>query len=670
VSDGNGGCTPILPANDCGEGELAVPGDTACYAVGAAGDAPTCPSGQLAVPGESACHALADCGSGPWGNVPVDATTQYVDSSYAGGGSDGSAGRPWTTIGDAVSAAAPGAVVAVADGTYHEDVLVKYAAVKLWGRCPDRVEVVGTSPALTIASGAVGSEVHQIALTGASVGASLGAAGIVLDRMWVHDTGGDGLEVFGGIALRNSLIERATHVGVRVRDGASATLDADLVRDTAPATDGSGGRGVEAASSSTPGTVAITHSLFERNHDLQIALFGSDGLVDGCLVRDGLPAQDGTNGMGIWAQFEQRRPKLTLRSSTLERNTNVGLWVQGADALVESTLIRDMRPQATDGTQGLGVYATLDASGGFAHVTATSVLVERARFMGIRVDGSSLDLLSSSIRDTQSDQDGQPGGAVSVTDLPRASTLHVARSVLERNRGENLFVGASAATVEGSVLRDATLADGIAWGIQLSQGESGSTGNLTLTGSVVAASEGVGVYVTAGDLVVERTVVSSTQASGGLPGVGVYVGPDSSLPAAPRPTVSLDRSRIDGSVGTGFYLFDADATLSQVRVRGTAALPDGSYGDGVSIDGDATVAAAHLRIEGSARAGLSMFATAAVSLGSASLACNAISIDGEDQSTFTAQGPLACPCDDAAASCQVLSSGLRPPPPIHAPPAP
>src|SRR5690606_32810341 len=52
--DGEGGCVAILPAEACS-------------------------AGQLAVPGETSCHDVAPCGSGPWGSIPVEASTVYVD---------------------------------------------------------------------------------------------------------------------------------------------------------------------------------------------------------------------------------------------------------------------------------------------------------------------------------------------------------------------------------------------------------------------------------------------------------------------------------------------------------------------------------------------------------------------------------------------------------------
>ena len=150
-----------------------------------------CPAGLLAVPGESSCREIMACGAGKWGDIPLEPGAQYVDGSYAGGDSDGSEAKPWTSIQAAVDAAADGALVAVAEGTYAEPVLIQQRIVRLWGVCPSKVELnaPGEVNGVSITSGADGSEIHGIAVTGADVGFGvLGSTDILLDRVWVHDT--------------------------------------------------------------------------------------------------------------------------------------------------------------------------------------------------------------------------------------------------------------------------------------------------------------------------------------------------------------------------------------------------------------------------------------------------------------------------------------------------
>jgi hypothetical protein len=103
--------------------------DGACEAVIAA----RCPPGEVPVVGSEACEALMDCGTGTWGDLPIDASTQHVDGAYGGGDSDGSAARPWITIGAAVGAAVDGARVVVAAGSYAEDVVIENKRIALWG---------------------------------------------------------------------------------------------------------------------------------------------------------------------------------------------------------------------------------------------------------------------------------------------------------------------------------------------------------------------------------------------------------------------------------------------------------------------------------------------------------------------------------------------------------
>jgi hypothetical protein len=235
VADGRDGCDAVLPKDPCPSGFMAVPGDTACRAIGAP-DAPSCATGLAAIPGESACHELADCAAAPWGNIPIDAGTQFVDASYAGAGSDGTSSKPWTTIGAAVSAAASGAIVAVAAGTYRENVAVQGKPVRVWGRYAKLVEIVGSgglgSAVITINGAAsTGTEAHQIALTGDAQGIALSATkSVVLERIWIHDTSQDGLISAGDFTMRASLVERSHTTGLQLTGG-HAVVETTVFRD-------------------------------------------------------------------------------------------------------------------------------------------------------------------------------------------------------------------------------------------------------------------------------------------------------------------------------------------------------------------------------------------------------------------------------------------------------
>jgi hypothetical protein len=632
----------------------------------------------MATPGETACHDVADCGSGPWGNIPVDATTQYVDSSYAGGGSDGSSGKPWTTLGDAVNAATAGAIVAVAAGSYRESVDVK-VPVAIWGRCPSLVEIVGSAGAsgAAVTVEAAGSEVHQVALTGDGYGALVDAPDAVLGALWVHDTVAQAVAFRPGSAgvVRGSLVENTAGGGVLAWPGTQVAVDASVVRDTLTNAQGQAGHGIDVGAG---GSVTLTRSLLERNQETQIALFGAAGSATDCVIRDGLPSQVSPAGSyGIAAYVDGSRSDLHVRATTLERNGPLNISVVGSDATLEDTLVRDTLPDATCGAYGSAVSGYADpTSGQPADLTLRSTLVERAHWAAVVLSGGTVRVGSSVVRDTlpqQSDGLGGVGVAVDFDSGTNAPTsLSMQGSLIERNEEAGVSVDGAAATIAASVIRNPSYVR-VLQGTCVSAGsEVGHRGSLTVAQSVLSGCTGVAISAGNVDLVVDRTVVSDTTPVAGFMDYAVAVGlGDPSQSNAGRPTLAMTRTLLARSVRSGVEMFWGVATLSQTWIRGVGAQVDGSYGDGLLVGGDGRLTASNVRIEGTARAGLSMFDRAQVSLTQAALACDAIPLDGEDQSTFTAAGPLSCDCGAAPHSCQVLSSGLQAPPAIvPAPPVP
>ena len=128
LPDLDGVCSDAgVPQAACPDGFVAA--DGACRGVV---PEELCADGLMAVPGESACRPIVGCGAGTWGDIPVEADTEYVDGSF-GGASDGSSEAPWTSLQDAVDVATPGAIVAVAEGEYEPVRIETQKAVRLWG---------------------------------------------------------------------------------------------------------------------------------------------------------------------------------------------------------------------------------------------------------------------------------------------------------------------------------------------------------------------------------------------------------------------------------------------------------------------------------------------------------------------------------------------------------
>jgi len=282
----DGGCVAILPATPCGPG-------------------------QLALPVETACRDVAPCGSGPWGDIPPDGTTQHVDGTYAGPTSDGSASQPWTTIQAGVDAAEPGAIVAIAAGTYAEAVWVDDKPVKLWGKCPAEVELAPPESAFPVVLvwEADGTEVRDLSVVGPNLGISVrDSAAVVLDRLWIHGGCFSGVEVRrasqdASATLSRSLIELVQSTGVEVWAGGAARLEDTVVRDIQPADSSILGWGASAMSSPSHdprSSLVVRRSLIERNYEQGIRALGADVTVEDSLVRDIMPSlADQADGAGI-----------------------------------------------------------------------------------------------------------------------------------------------------------------------------------------------------------------------------------------------------------------------------------------------------------------------------------------------------------------------------------
>ncbi len=547
VSDGDAGCAPVLP------------------------DAP-CPEGEMAVPGETTCRPVAPCGAGKWGDIPVEPDTEYVDAAYAGPTSDGSEAMPWKTVVAAVAAAAPGAIVAIAPGTYPVKIEIQNKPVRLWGKCPGEVELAtdGDVTVLVLGAGADGTELHDLAVTSTTDGIGVsGSMQVVLDRIWLHDTTGQGINAqnaFGEteLALRRSLVER-THSAAFLIRAIDVTIEESVLRDTQAAPNGSFGDAVAVrhdASGPTPARVSVRSSVIERSRDAGITIEASEVTVDATVIRDTEPeASSADFGFGITtSDGTGLRASVAVRGSVLERNHAAAIFLTGADATVETTTIRDTLPLAASGA-GRGIEVAPSASGEPARATVRSTLVERSVGCGVLVSGGDATLEATLVRDTQAALDGNFGRGVQVQ--PHK--------------------------LEG-------------------QATTGRVGSLAMRGCAV-----------------ER------------------------------------------SVDVGLSIVSAGATIDGTLVRDVAARADGLQGDGISVFADvgpASVVVQGSRIESAARAGFASFG-GSMSIGTTTLSCNPIALDGEEYGgqpyAFEDLGGNACVCDGVEEVCSVQSASLTPP---------
>jgi len=655
--DGAGGCSAALPT--CAAGTFAAPGETACRAPGVA-EPPTCMTGQLATIGETACHDIADCGAAPWGAIPVDSSTVYVDASFAGA-SDGSSAKPFRTVQAAVDAAASGAIVAIAAGTYAESVVVSGKAIKLWGRCPSAVGIVssGGNAALTFSgASAAKSEAHQIAVTGDGRGiAVLAGADTTIDRAWIHDTRDSGIWAGAATAITRSLVEGAHHDGVHAA-AATVTLDASLVRGTRGDSAGSFGNGAHALSAAT---LAITHSVLEQNRDVAAYAESATIAIDHTVIRDTLPREgDMQLGAGAGARAFG---SITIKASRVVRSHDFGVVVVDGDLSVDDALVGDTQP-AADGTAGIGIQVGTSSPSANAKATIARTLVENSRKNGVFIDGAALDMSDSAVRgvDVQvSDQYGGTGISVVVgLTSKRRSSGNIRGVVVERARSVGVDVLTSDATIAGSVVRGVTSDPKGSFGFGV-QATGGAT--LSIASSVVTDVVTAGIFADSSKLVVDATTVRGI-------GVDPTTGDSRGIAVQSRSgsgSLTLSRSAIVGAAEIGLALVGVVATVDHTLVSSTKAQGD-TGGDGIEIWNGGTMDADHVRVDASSRGAIALFG-GRCSLSAAALTCSAFSLDGErgaDASDYEyALGQdVKCGCPGATGVCQVLSQSLTPPKPI------
>jgi hypothetical protein len=432
IPGGDGSCEPALPADECADGLVAVPGD-------------------------ARCRPLADCGDGTWGSIPVDATTEHVDASYAGTDSDGTAAHPWPTIAEGVAAAQAGAVVAVAAGSYPESVALQ-KPVRLLGRCPSLVEVAAPASAfgtIVISSGADGSEIRGLALTGGGAGiAASGVTGVTVSEMWIHDTGAYGFDAETALgrtslAVTDVLIERARDAGSFLV-GSNVSFDRTVIRATRPGPLATGGGVVLRASpeAADRGSASLDRCVLSDNAESAAYVAGGDLSIEASVIRRTRPNAQAAGGRAVNAQLgpASSRSTVTVRTSVLEDNLSLGIAIIGSDATVEGTVVRRTELEQSSGGFGMGIAVEIDRDTGTpASLDLRSSLIDASKEAGVLVVAAPATIASTILRGTGGSFGGAFGDGVAVVSLYGPASLTLQGCTLADNgRADVTAFGASA----------------------------------------------------------------------------------------------------------------------------------------------------------------------------------------------------------------------------------
>jgi len=523
-----------------------------------------CSVGDAQFPGQDACTPVgAPCPAGDWPEgLPTDRPITYVRAGAIGG--TGTMDQPFGSISEAISAATPGSVVALAKGTYDAVVRVR-EGVTVWGACARETiltsSVSGGDGVVNVTS--VEAELRDVSIRdsacpGVTVAGATGhltLRGVVVSStlgFGVHVTYGAALEAFD-LAIADTRTQIGATAGVRVEQGAHAEVQRGAI------------------------VRASTIGVSVRDP-------GSSARLEGVAVRETLPRAVDPLGLGVDVYLGA---ELTLARSVVESNTQAGVRVNdpGSVVNVEDCVIRDTASRAEDGTDGQGLLVELNAT---ANVQRTLLADNRTVGMHVRGQETDLDALLHAedvvVRDSQPDAMGRWGTGVEAWGTAR---LELIRAVVERNDNIGVAVDMGAtAVIEDVWIRDT---DHERVSGRFGQGALLSGGAVQGTRIVIERSTSMGVLasgpqseVTLQDLVIRDTRVDAAGAWGR--GLHIQLGARLELRRA------LIERNVEAEISAGFAgttLSASDVVLRATHPSACATCPSSIAGHGIVIMAEA-----------------------------------------------------------------------------------
>jgi hypothetical protein len=280
---------------------------------------------------------------------------------------------------------------------------------------------------------------------------------IIRDIRPVTDIGGRGIDAYtdplgkAAMWIHGALIDGVYDAGI-TGSGAEATVFATVVRNVSPEPlTGAYGRPISFDVDPVTGgrsLVAVQHSLLEKSIG-GVQLAGSDGVLEGVLIRDASSATEQGRGVTIQGGAGGLHPQSTIsmRGSVIEATKEVAFVSIGGLAELDSVRISD--------TEGMGVSAQSDVMRG--RVTMFNSLVERAVGVGAGAYGADIAVHECAVRDVSVDVTGMLGRGLtaqySIVTFQRA-TIDVQSTLVERTLEGGIIVLGADGLVANSIFRD------------------------------------------------------------------------------------------------------------------------------------------------------------------------------------------------------------------------
>lgn len=577
VGDGEGGCEPVRPATSCADGALALLG-------------------------QDACQEIRHCGAAPWGNVSISPGAVFVDASYAGGPSDGSASAPFVTIGEALAVLPPGGQILLAQGTYAERINLSQPVI-ISGRCPSLVTIQGVThfgqgqPGVLFSEGASGSVLQGVRVTGPGHGVVLNqAVDVRIQEVEVLRPEGYGVLLQRGARaeMRRVKVKGARTAGLILYGGLLQAEDT-VVSDTDPSADGAYGRGVDLGCDHHGGggcaALDATALVVERSHEVGIFLSGGSLSLVGSLVADTRPnAIHGQAGLGIHAQCDTTSadcPQVTVLGSVVSGNRGAGILGVGADLLVADTVVRDTLPHQGDQRLGMGLVAQCDPN--LVHcapLSLTCSVIARNHQAGLALMGVQAQVEAVLVMDTEAQASSQQAGDGVLAQCEpvsgSCSDATLENVALLRNTLSGLFVHGARVRLEGSLVAEnrpvpADLTGGYAVYGQCDN-TTGSCADIAVEASLLQDHRSVGITLFGGQVLMYRSAVLGVLpqlAEGGSRGFGLYA--DGRYAEV---TMDVEACEIGEAVQAGAFLLRAAGSMTRSWVHGGeySVILDDSHG--------------------------------------------------------------------------------------------
>ncbi len=330
ITQPDGSCAPADFAVACAAGFAPDPSGYGCRDVLPAND---CTGATRSVLGQTSCVPVGDCTA----TFPPANATLFVSAS---GPTDAT---HFMTIGAAVAAATPGAVIAVDSGSYAESVQIAQS-----------VSIVGKCAADVILEGGTASIIQGIAVNGAN---PVSVSGVTIHGMFI----GISVEPKGSLTLTHSILDNNYAVGISMESGnGTATLDDVVIRNTQGQTEPGFGINVQDSS-----VVSITNSELTGNHDTALRVSSSGKATVANSVISHTSEYTGYEyGRGL---VVQSGGSADVSTTTFFENEENGIVLSGATATFKQIVVRDTQTLPS-GSYGRGIDAfdngnfTLDSS--------------------------------------------------------------------------------------------------------------------------------------------------------------------------------------------------------------------------------------------------------------------------------------------------------------------